>query len=79
MGRLHPVFNVMKLSPAPDDPIIGRHRNPPPPPELIDREEEYVVEKILNVRATAVGQDAERNVERNAVLAGDPKGIRLLL
>jgi len=27
------------------------------------------------VRATAVGQDAERNAERNAVLAGDPKGL----
>jgi len=26
MRRLHPVFNVMKLSPAPDDPIVGtRH------------------------------------------------------
>jgi len=27
------------------------------------------------VRATAVGRDAERNAERNAVLAGDPKGL----
>ena len=27
------------------------------------------------VRATAVGQDAEWGVERNAVLAGDPKGL----
>ena len=30
MRRLHPVFNVVKLSPAPDDPIVGthhRHRN----------------------------------------------------
>jgi len=27
MRRLHPVFNVVKLSPAPDDPIVGtRHR-----------------------------------------------------
>jgi len=50
MRRLHPVFNVMKLSPAPDDPIAGRHRNPPPPLELIDGEEEYIVEKILNSR-----------------------------
>jgi len=50
MRRLHPVFNVMKLSPAPDDLIVRRHRNPPPPPELIDGEEEYVVEKILNSR-----------------------------
>ena len=27
------------------------------------------------VRATAVGRDAERNAERDAVLAGDPKGL----
>jgi len=27
MRRLHPVFNVVKLSPAPDNPIVGtRHR-----------------------------------------------------
>jgi len=50
MRCLHPVFNVVKLSPAPNDPIVRRRRNPPPPPELIDGEEEYVVEKILNSR-----------------------------
>ena len=33
---------------------------------------------VRAVRATAVGRDAERNAERNAVLAGGPKGIRLL-
>jgi len=41
MRRLHAVFNVVKLSPTPDDPIVGRCRNPPPPPELVDGEEEY--------------------------------------
>ena len=30
MRCLHPVFNVVKLSPAPDDPIVGRRRNPQP-------------------------------------------------
>jgi len=50
MRHLHPVFNVVKLSPAPNNLIVGRHRNPPPPPELIDGKEEYVVEKILNSR-----------------------------
>ena len=50
MRHLHPVFNVMKLSPAPDDLIVGRCRNPQPPPELVDGEEEYIVEKILNSR-----------------------------
>ena len=50
MRRLHPVFNVVKLSPAPDDRIVGRRRNPPPPLELVDGEEEYIVEEILNSR-----------------------------
>jgi len=50
MRQLHPVFNVVKLTPAPPDPIVGRHQTPPPPPELIDGEEEYVVEEILDSR-----------------------------
>src|SRR6266571_1761840 len=50
MSCLHPVFNVVKLTLAPPDPILGRRRNPPPPPELIDGEEEYIVEKVLNSR-----------------------------
>jgi len=50
MRCLHPVFNVMKLSPTPDDLIIRRHWNPQPLLELVDGKEEYVVEKILNSR-----------------------------
>jgi len=50
MRHLHPVFNVVKLSPAPNNPIVRRCQNPPQPPELVDGEEEYVVEKILNSR-----------------------------
>jgi len=50
MRHLHPVFNVVKLSPAPDDLFAGRCWNPPPPPELVDGEEEYIVEEILNSR-----------------------------
>ena len=50
MRRLHPVFNIIKLTPAPDDPILGRHQPPPPPPELVDGEEEYIVEEILDSR-----------------------------
>ena len=50
MKRLHPVFNVVKLTPAPADPILGRRRPPPPPPELINGEEEYLVEEILDSR-----------------------------
>jgi hypothetical protein len=50
MRRLHPVFNVVKLTRAPPDPIPGRRPNLPPPPEIIDDEEEYVVEQVLNSR-----------------------------
>ena len=48
MKHLHPVFNVVKLTPAPTDPIAGRHHPPPPPPEIIEGEEEWVVDKILD-------------------------------
>jgi transposase InsO family protein len=48
MSRLHPVFNVVKLTLAPPDPILGRHPKPPPLPELVDGEEEWVVEEILD-------------------------------
>jgi hypothetical protein len=50
MKRLHPVFNVIKLTLAPNDPIPGRHSDPPLLPELIDGEEHYEVESILNSR-----------------------------
>jgi hypothetical protein len=48
MRRLHPVFNVVKLTPSPADLIAGRHLMLPPPPEVIEGEEEYLVEKILD-------------------------------
>ncbi|KAG5730106.1 hypothetical protein E4T56_gene1853 [Termitomyces sp. T112] len=48
--RLHPVFNVVKLFPAPDDPIPGLHPNAPLPPVLVNDEEEYEVEEILDSR-----------------------------
>jgi transposase InsO family protein len=50
MKRLHPVFNVVKLTMAPDDPIPGRQAIPPPPPEIVDGEEEWVVEEILDTK-----------------------------
>jgi hypothetical protein len=46
--RLHPVFPVVKLSPALPDPIPGQRPAPPPPPTLIDGKEEYEVEAILD-------------------------------
>jgi transposase InsO family protein len=48
MKRIHPVFNVVKLTPAPEDPIAGRRAPPPPLPEIVDGEEEWVVEEILD-------------------------------
>jgi hypothetical protein len=48
MSRLHPVFNVVKLSLAVDDPIQGRRTTPPPAPDIVDGEEEWVVEEILD-------------------------------
>src|SRR6266511_3656480 len=50
MRRLHPVFNVAKLTLAPDDPIPGRRQTPPPPPELVEGEEEYFIKEVLNSR-----------------------------
>jgi hypothetical protein len=50
MKALHPVFNVVKLLPAPKDPIPGRHTDVSPPPTLIDEQgdEHYEVEVILD-------------------------------
>jgi transposase InsO family protein len=50
MRRLHPVFNVVKLTPVPEDPFPGRQLTPPPPPILVDGEEEWEVEEILDSR-----------------------------
>ena len=45
-----PVFNVVKLTLAPDDPVLGWHLRFPPLPEIIDREKEFIVEEILDSR-----------------------------
>ncbi|KAG5730274.1 hypothetical protein E4T56_gene10574 [Termitomyces sp. T112] len=50
LHQLHLVFNVVKLFPAPDDPIPGRCPNATPPPVLVNNEEEYEVEEILDSR-----------------------------
>jgi len=40
MKQLHPVFNIVKLTPALDDPITGWKTKDHPPPIVIDREAE---------------------------------------
>jgi len=44
------VFNVVKLSVAPDDPIPGRKPQAPPPPIVVDGELEWEVEEVLDSR-----------------------------
>ena len=50
MARLHPVFNVTKLTLAPPDPIPGRYVAPQPDPVIVDGEERYVVEEVIDSR-----------------------------
>jgi len=48
MKQLHSVFNVVKLTPAPDDPITGHKMEDHPLPIVIDREAEWEIEEILD-------------------------------
>ena len=48
MSCLHPIFNVIKLPPTLSDPIPGWKANLPPLPEIVDGEEHYMVEWILD-------------------------------
>ena len=50
MSRLHPVFPVIKLTSALEDPIPSQHASPPPPPVLLDGEEHFEVEQVLDSR-----------------------------
>jgi len=50
MKQLYPVFNVVKLTPALDDPITGRTTEDHPLPIVIDGEVEWEVEEILDSR-----------------------------
>jgi len=50
MKQLHPVFNIVKLTPAPDDPITGQKMIDHPPPIIINGEAEWEVEEILDSR-----------------------------
>jgi len=48
MKQLHPVFNVVKLTLALDDPITGWKTEDHPLPIVINREVEWEVEEILD-------------------------------
>ena len=50
ISQLYSVFNVVKLTPAPLDPIEGHRPHPPPLPEMIDRKEEWIVKEILDIK-----------------------------
>jgi len=50
LRQLHPVFNVVKLSTTPDDPIPGRKPRALPPPIVVDGEPEWEVEEVLDSR-----------------------------
>ena len=47
---MHPVFNMVKLSAAPDNPIPERKPRAPLPPIVIDGEPEWEVEEVLDSR-----------------------------
>jgi len=48
MRQLYPVFNIIKLSATPEDPIPGRKLQAPPLPIIVNREPEWEVEEILD-------------------------------
>ena len=50
MKKLHPVFNIVKLSTTPEDPILGQRPQLLPPLIIINGKEEWEVEKILDSR-----------------------------
>jgi RNA binding activity-knot of a chromodomain len=49
-SRLHPVFPVVKLELAQDEPFPGRPGHSEPPPDLVDGEEEWEIGEILDAK-----------------------------
>ena len=54
MSQLHPVFPVVKLTSALEDPIPGHHTLPSPQPVLLDGEEHFEVESVLDSHILSV-------------------------
>ena len=48
MSRLHPAFNIVKLTLALKDPVPGQCPCPPPLLEIVNGEEEWIIEAILD-------------------------------
>jgi len=48
MKQLHLVFNIVKLTPAPNNPIAGQKMKDHPPPVIINGEAKWKVEEILD-------------------------------
>ena len=48
MSQLYPVFQVVKLTSAPEDLIPGHQSPPPPQPVLLDGKEHFKVETVLD-------------------------------
>jgi hypothetical protein len=53
--KVHPVFPVELMKPAPQDPLPSQPQFHIPPPIVIQGQEEYEVEEILNSRHTSSG------------------------
>ena len=47
--NLHPVFHINLLTPYRETPFHGRNYERPPP-DLVANQEEYEIEKVLDVR-----------------------------
>ena len=48
MSCLHPIFNLIKLLPTLSDPILGWKAHLLLLPEIVDREEHYIMEQIID-------------------------------
>jgi hypothetical protein len=47
--KIHPIFHVLKLEPCATDPLPG-HVPPPTPPVIVESEEEWEIDEILDSR-----------------------------